>query len=103
MGQPGHLPVGPIGDDSFSVMKFDEQDWSWRRESNPQPTDYKSVALPLSYASVSSCFRYLANTFETFNTIGPYVRRTLSFFSIGQITDDSEIVGYAEIVPVALV
>ena len=24
---------------------------SWRRESNPQPTDYKSVALPLSYAS----------------------------------------------------
>ena len=25
--------------------------WSWRRESNPQPTDYKSVALPLSYAS----------------------------------------------------
>ena len=26
--------------------------WSWRRESNPQPTDYKSVALPLCYASM---------------------------------------------------
>ena len=24
---------------------------SWRRESNPQPADYKSAALPLSYAS----------------------------------------------------
>ena len=26
--------------------------FSWREESNPQPTDYKSVALPLSYASI---------------------------------------------------
>ena len=25
---------------------------SWRRESNPQPADYKSAALPLSYASM---------------------------------------------------
>jgi hypothetical protein len=25
--------------------------WSWRWESNPQPADYKSAALPLSYAS----------------------------------------------------
>ena len=25
---------------------------SWREESNPQPADYKSAALPLSYASV---------------------------------------------------
>ncbi len=23
-----------------------ENEWSWRRESNPRPTDYKSVALP---------------------------------------------------------
>lgn len=30
---------------------------SWRRESNPQPTDYKSVALPLSYASSERCGR----------------------------------------------
>ena len=30
---------------------------SWREESNPQPADYKSAALPLSYASVpnNSC------------------------------------------------
>ena len=27
--------------------------WSWRRESNPQPADYKSAALPLSHASKS--------------------------------------------------
>lgn len=26
--------------------------WSWRRESNPQPTLYKSVALPLCYTSI---------------------------------------------------
>ena len=25
--------------------------WSWRRESNPQPADYKSAALPLSHIS----------------------------------------------------
>ncbi len=25
--------------------------WSWRRESNPQPADYKTAALPLSHAS----------------------------------------------------
>lgn len=28
--------------------------WSQRQESNPQPTDYKSVALPLSHAGASS-------------------------------------------------
>ena len=28
--------------------------WSWREELNPRPTDYKSVALPLSYASVTA-------------------------------------------------
>ncbi len=27
---------------------------SWRRESNPRPADYKSAALPLSYASTKS-------------------------------------------------
>ena len=26
--------------------------WSWRWDLNPQPADYKSAALPLSYASV---------------------------------------------------
>lgn len=25
--------------------------WSWRRDLNPRPADYKSAALPLSYAS----------------------------------------------------
>ena len=28
--------------------------WSWRWDSNPQPADYKSAALPLSYASIAS-------------------------------------------------
>ncbi len=27
--------------------------WSWRRESNPQPADYKSAALPLSHISIT--------------------------------------------------
>ena len=26
--------------------------WSWWRESNPQPADYKSAALPLSHTSM---------------------------------------------------
>ena len=28
-----------------------ESGWSWRRDLNPRPADYKSAALPLSYAS----------------------------------------------------
>src|SRR5215208_2480296 len=28
---------------------------SWRWDSNPQPADYKSAALPLSYASAGPC------------------------------------------------
>jgi hypothetical protein len=28
------------------------RNWSWRWDSNPQPPDYKSGALPLSYASL---------------------------------------------------
>ena len=29
-----------------------EKNWSWWRESNPQPADYKSAALPLSHTSI---------------------------------------------------
>ena len=36
--------------------------WSWRRESNPQPADYKSAALPLSHASMLFGGRYRART-----------------------------------------
>ena len=46
------------------------QKWSWREESNPQPGDYKSPALPLSHASLS------------LNII-------ISFFSIPQADDRS--------------
>ena len=43
---------------SFESFVF----WSWRKESNLQPSDYKSGALPLSYAShlsVLSRFTFL--------------------------------------------
>ncbi len=33
--------------------------WSWRWESNPQPADYKSAALPLSYASESDHYKLI--------------------------------------------
>jgi hypothetical protein len=33
--------------------------WSWRWESNPQPADYKSAALPLSYASESGHYKLI--------------------------------------------
>ncbi len=39
-------PLWPLGNPS--IFK-----WSWRRESNSQPADYKSAALPLSHASAS--------------------------------------------------
>ena len=34
-----------------SPFGFDSLYWSWWRESNPQPADYKSAALPLSHTS----------------------------------------------------
>ena len=34
--------------------------WSWRSESNQQPADYKSAALPLSHASVHLVKKKLA-------------------------------------------
>ena len=36
-----------------SPFGFDSLYWSWWRESNPQPADYKSAALPLSHTSKS--------------------------------------------------
>ena len=43
-------PLWPLGKSPLSL-----QDWSWRTESNHQPADYKSAALPLSHASICSC------------------------------------------------
>ena len=40
-------PLWPLGNPS--INKY----WSWWRESNPQPADYKSAALPLSHTSES--------------------------------------------------
>ena len=34
-----------------SILHPASWEWSWRRELNPRPADYKSAALPLSYAS----------------------------------------------------
>ena len=34
-----------------------EEDWSRGRELNPRPTDYESVALPLSYPGISRSYR----------------------------------------------
>jgi putative FmdB family regulatory protein len=49
--------------------------WSWRWESNPQPADYKSAALPLSYASRSllsaaSVRRQILDLYMLVNIIG---------------------------------
>ena len=40
-------PLWPLGNPSIPFKK-----WSWWRESNPQPADYKSAALPLSHTSI---------------------------------------------------
>ena len=41
-------PLWPLGNPSIN-----DKYWSWWRESNPQPADYKSAALPLSHTSKS--------------------------------------------------
>ena len=40
---PADLQSAPIDRSGTSPLSFK---WSQRRESNPRPTDYKSVALP---------------------------------------------------------
>ena len=42
-------PLWPLGNSPIF--------WSWWRESNPQPADYKSAALPLSHTSK---FRFIS-------------------------------------------
>ena len=58
-------PLWPLGNPSKSTLFFyyikyhlymqcNFDIWSWWRESNPQPADYKSAALPLSHTSKSA-------------------------------------------------
>ena len=46
-GIPRHLNLLLLCAHHTRTRKY----WSWRRESNPQPADYKSAALPLSHTS----------------------------------------------------
>ena len=58
-------PLWPLGK-SPKCCKI----WSWRTESNHQPADYKSAALPLSHASILSCNGdILSHKYEFVNSI----------------------------------
>ncbi len=54
-------PLWPLGNPSKS--------WSWWRESNPQPADYKSAALPLSHTS--KCYILICKKLATENGLEP--------------------------------
>ncbi len=46
-------------------------DWSWWSESNQQPIDYKSIALPLSHTSIlKKCPTFYQNSNQTFGALG---------------------------------
>ncbi len=47
-----NLPATGEGDHERERDGSADDDWSRGRESNPRPTDYESVALPLSYPGV---------------------------------------------------
>ena len=74
VGREGFEPSKPVGRQIYSLLRLTAslpprnpatarrsaerlsrvdgaRRWSWRRELNPRPADYKSAALPLSYAS----------------------------------------------------
>ncbi len=40
--------------DACHEKVYSRASWSWRWDLNPQPADYKSAALPLSYASANA-------------------------------------------------
>ena len=48
---PGSLPTTDLQSAPFG-RSGNLPYWSWREESNLQPADYKSAALPLSHASI---------------------------------------------------
>ena len=41
------VPFSHLGTPPCLVALFLRYLWSWREDLNPQPTDYKSVALPI--------------------------------------------------------
>ena len=41
-----HQPVNFVSEDSLRLIPPQADRWSWRRELNPRPSDYKSDALP---------------------------------------------------------
>ena len=50
-------PLWPLGNSPIYC-------WSWWTESNHQPADYKSAALPLSHTSVLNVIYYSRNFFK---------------------------------------
>ena len=46
-----YIPLRDFLDFAHSAKNYAFCYWSWWRESNPQPADYKSAALPLSHTS----------------------------------------------------
>ena len=72
-------PAGGIADT--------REEWSWRQESNLQPTVYKTGALPLSYASiantrVTNAIRIRTAALTSQNAcVGPLRFRTLEILS----------------------
>ena len=44
--EPADLQSAPFNHSGTSP-RYNIEFWSWREESNPQPADYKSAALPI--------------------------------------------------------
>ena len=49
--EPSKAQLTDLQSAPFGHSGIPPQRWSWRSESNQQPADYKSAALPLSHAS----------------------------------------------------
>ena len=60
--QPGSIPAAGSKTPGSAEEPGARGLWSQRQESNPQPTDYKSVALPLSHAGASGAYARKAST-----------------------------------------
>jgi hypothetical protein len=62
--------------------------WSWRWESNPQPADYKSAALPLSYASESDHYKliYIKNQEKIYRSSTFFLRGKIPWVKIIEVS-----------------
>ena len=66
-------PLWPLGKSPIFGLDCCPTEWSWWTESNHQPADYKSAALPLSHTSKKFAFSWNGHYYITGFSVCQYL------------------------------